>query len=171
MGTAPLAAWIKYICLHTMGDGHPWMTHILLVISLMTMMTMVDLSPLTPISDTNPKSLANHVSSNNPSSYILQIPPTPQLAKILMSSSSHNNDDLYERYLQSLSRIDNRDTEDIFSRKRRNGKCLFNSLAYNCDFQDAIGAANEASYWGSSSPGKRKRFGGRPDERIGQNHF
>jgi hypothetical protein len=22
---------------------------------------------------------------------------------------------------------------------RRSGKCLFNSLAYNCDFQDAIG--------------------------------
>ena len=76
---------------------------------------------------------------------------------------------------------------------RRGGKCLFNSLAYNCDFKDAIGkigfltlilyitpnlfrgfiwiisvyryfsvhyisffigAVNEASYWGSSSPGK-----------------
>ena len=54
---------------------------------------------------------------------------------------------------------------------------MFNSLAYNCDFQDAIGnhvtnntslslfikeiessppgAAHEAAYWGSSSPGKR----------------
>ena len=64
---------------------------------------------------------------------------------------------------------------------------MFNSLAYNCDFQDAIGnhvtdntslslsireknsklnlflhpgAAHEASYWGSSSPGKRS--GGPP---------
>jgi len=54
-----------------------------------------------------------------------------------------------------------------FWRKRRSGKCLFNSLAYNCDFQDAIGAANEASYWGSSSPGKRKRSGERPDKKIG----
>jgi len=44
-----------------------------------------------------------------------------------------------------------------FSRLRRAGKCLFNSLAYNCDFQDAIGAAQEASYWGSGSPGRRKR--------------
>jgi len=41
-----------------------------------------------------------------------------------------------------------------FSRLRRGGKCLFNSLAYNCDFKDAIGAVNEASYWGSSSPGR-----------------
>merc|ERR1711874_676374 len=46
---------------------------------------------------------------------------------------------------------------DPFSRPRRAGKCLFNSLAYNCDFQDAIGAAQEASYWGSGSPGRRKR--------------
>ena len=59
---------------------------------------------------------------------------------------------------------------------------MFNSLAYNCDFQDAIGnhvtnntslslsikeiesspqgAAHEAAYWGSSSPGKRS--GGSP---------
>merc|ERR1712240_783156 len=44
-------------------------------------------------------------------------------------------------------------------RRKRSGKCLFNSLAYNCDFQDAIGAANEAYYWGSSGPGKRKRSG------------
>jgi len=44
-----------------------------------------------------------------------------------------------------------------FSRLRRASKCLFNSLAYNCDFQDAIGAAQEASYWGSGSPGRRKR--------------
>jgi hypothetical protein len=29
------------------------------------------------------------------------------------------------------------------------------------------GAANEASYWGSSSPGKRKRSGERPDKKIG----
>merc|ERR1712088_307635 len=41
-------------------------------------------------------------------------------------------------------------------RKRNGGaSCMFNSLAYNCDFQDAIGAAHEAAYWGSSSPGKR----------------
>ena len=73
--------------------------------------------------------------------------------------------------------------------KTRNGggSCMFNSLAYNCDFQDAIGnhvtdntslslstkeknsklnlflhpgAAHEAAYWGSSSPGKRS--GGPP---------
>ena len=52
---------------------------------------------------------------------------------------------------------------------------MFNSLAYNCDYKDAIGnthflelikvfdfnfkkyfpgAVNEASYWGSSSPGR-----------------
>jgi len=43
-----------------------------------------------------------------------------------------------------------------FARKRNGGaSCMFNSLAYNCDFQDAIGAAHEAAYWGSSSPGKR----------------
>jgi len=40
------------------------------------------------------------------------------------------------------------------SRLRRGGKCMFNSLAFNCDFRDAIGAANEASYWGASSPGR-----------------
>merc|ERR1712141_179304 len=41
--------------------------------------------------------------------------------------------------------------------RKRSGaaSCMFNSLAYNCDFQDAIGAAHEAAYWGSSSPGKR----------------
>merc|ERR1712066_342989 len=48
-------------------------------------------------------------------------------------------------------------TMQPFNRLRRAGKCLFNSLAYNCDFQDAIGAAQEASYWGSGSPGRRKR--------------
>ena len=52
---------------------------------------------------------------------------------------------------------------------------MFNALAFNCDYKDAIGecffgnnifliyflmfcfasgAANEASYWGSASPGK-----------------
>ena len=54
---------------------------------------------------------------------------------------------------------------------------MFNSLAYNCDFQDAIGntapnkiipfiiinsakgAAHEAAYWGSSSPGKKRSIG------------
>jgi len=41
-----------------------------------------------------------------------------------------------------------------YSRLRRGGKCMFNALAFNCDYKDAIGAANEASYWGSSSPGK-----------------
>ena len=60
-------------------------------------------------------------------------------------------------------------------RPHKRTKCLFNNLAYNCDFQvgfwrvtrlrfprllqDAIGAANEAAYWGSSSPGKRGGVG------------
>merc|ERR1719300_586459 len=57
-----------------------------------------------------------------------------------------------------------------FSRLRRGGKCWFNSLAYNCDFKDAIGAANEASYWGSGSPGKRKRSGNRPENKIGSHY-
>jgi len=42
-----------------------------------------------------------------------------------------------------------------FRKRNGGGSCMFNSLAYNCDFQDAIGAAHEAAYWGSSSPGKR----------------
>merc|ERR1711997_290129 len=58
-----------------------------------------------------------------------------------------------ERFVQNWSS----QPRESFSRLRRAGKCLFNSLAYNCDFQDAIGAAQEASYWGSGSPGRRKR--------------
>jgi len=70
---------------------------------------------------------------------------------------------------QSSGFEDGRKTQDMFvkrepfgirrplSRLRRAGKCLFNALAYNCDFQDAIGAAQEASYWGSGSPGRKKR--------------
>lgn len=47
-----------------------------------------------------------------------------------------------------------KDSGRPYSRLRRGGKCMFNALAFNCDYKDAIGAANEASYWGSSSPGK-----------------
>eukprot|EP00091_Calanus_sinicus_P008055 TRINITY_DN19552_c0_g1_i1.p2 TRINITY_DN19552_c0_g1~~TRINITY_DN19552_c0_g1_i1.p2 ORF type:complete len:121 (-),score=23.14 TRINITY_DN19552_c0_g1_i1:763-1125(-) len=101
----------------------------------------------------------------------LHIPPSSQprpphsLAYPSFSSSNIDEDTL--RFLLSLNQAYGKGEERVFQRKRRSGKCLFNSLAYNCDFQDAIGAANEASYWGSSSPGKRKRSGERPDKKIG----
>jgi len=57
---------------------------------------------------------------------------------------------------QQLRQAMQKKLDPSWFRKRNGGaSCMFNSLAYNCDFQDAIGAAHEAAYWGSSSPGKR----------------
>jgi len=46
--------------------------------------------------------------------------------------------------------------EFVGPRPRRRFDCIVNAgLSHNCDYRDAIGAAEESQYWGYSSPGKR----------------
>jgi len=130
-----------------MRNGQPWMIQtIILIISILN---VVDPSP---------------ISINE----IVDI-STNKMKDFSPIQINHPVQQGQERFLSSLG--DGFDTSQVgdrvFKRKRRGGNCMFNSLAYNCDFKDAIGAANEASYWGSSSPGKRKRSGDRPAKKIG----
>ncbi|XP_023337619.1 uncharacterized protein LOC111708471 isoform X2 [Eurytemora carolleeae] len=46
--------------------------------------------------------------------------------------------------------------ETLQPRPRRRFDCLINGgFSHNCDYRNALGAAEESKYWGHSSPGKR----------------
>merc|ERR1711962_308896 len=138
----------------TMVDGHVSVTP-----SLLPSLLLVLLVPL-PVLLTNPSLLDT---DNVPRKRQTNVRNIPDAKPLLLQSKLIGALDRHPESLLRMFHSNPLPSEEVklskrssnFWKKRNGGaKCMFNSLSFNCDFMDAIGAASEASYWGNNSPGK-----------------